>query len=324
MSAVDVTSTADGPGVGRHPPALRRGDTVALVSPCGPVLDHALLDDGIALLGSWGLDVVEGAHVRGSAGHLAGSDAQRAADLNTAIAHPDVRAVWAARGGYGLTRILDRIDWDALTADPPLIVGFSDVSALLVAAWRRAGLVTVHGHVIGRLPLQPPAAVAQLRALLFGHGGTEPLTGVPLDGAARDVVHGPLIGGNLTVLAALAGTRDQVDATGCVLLLEEVAEAPYRVDRLLTQLRHSGAFDGVAGVAVGAPVQCDPPAARPSGTFADVLADRLGDLEVPVVTDVPIGHMPDQRAVLHGGEVTLDGRDGTLLSHARLPVVDAR
>ena len=315
-----MRATADGPTIGRHPPALRSGDTVAIVSPCGPVLDHALLDDGIALLRSWGLDVVEGAHVRGSAGHLAGSDAQRVADLNAAIADRDVRAVWVTRGGYGLTRILDRVDWAALAAEPTVIVGFSDVSALLVSAWRRIGLVTVHGHVVGRLSLQRPAAVARLRALLFGSGGTEPLTGVSLDGAPREVVRGPLIGGNLTVLAALAGTRDQVDATGCVLLLEEVGEAPYRVDRLLTQLRHSGAFACVAGIAVGAPVQCDPPATQPSGTFADVLADRLGDLGVPVVTDVSIGHMPDQRAVLHGGEVTLDGRDGTLTSHARLPL----
>jgi muramoyltetrapeptide carboxypeptidase len=302
---------------------LRAGDRIAVVSPCGPVLDHAVLDRGIGVLRAWGLEVVEGPHARASTGHLAGSDDQRAADLNAAIADPGIRAAWVTRGGYGLTRILDRIDWHALARDATIIVGFSDVSALLVAAWRRLGLVTVHGPFVGWLAVQPAPVREQVRAVLFGSAGAGALTGVPLAGAPGGTVRGPLIGGNLTVLAALAGTPDQVDAGGCVLLLEEVGEAPYRIDRLLTQLRHCGTFDGVAGVVVGAPVHCDPPAARPSATFADVLIDRLGDLGVPVVTDLPIGHMPDQHAVLHGGEVTLDGAEGTLAPRSRLAVARA-
>lgn len=302
-----------------HPLALRSGDRIAVVSPCGPVLDHRLLDAAIALLSSWGLRVVEGANVRAAAGHLAGTDEQRTADLNAAIADPAVSAIWVARGGYGLTRILDGIDWAALAAHPKIIVGFSDVSALLVAAWQRIGLVTVHGPFVGRLTVQPHGVRDRLRRLLFGDPELPPLTGTPLRGAPATRVRVPLIGGNLTVLAALAGTPDAVNAAGHVLLLEEVGEAPYRVDRLLTQLRHSGALDGVAGVAVGAAVRCDPPLTRPSSTFADVIADRLGDRGIPVVTDLPIGHMPDQSAVLHGGEVTLDGAAGQLEVHDRLP-----
>lgn len=277
-----------------------------------------MLDRGIGVLRAWDLDVVEGSHVRAATGHLAGDDDHRVADLNAAIADPDVRAAWVTRGGYGLTRILDRIDWRALAADPIAIVGFSDVSALLVAAWRRIGLVTVHGPFVGRLAAQRVSVQRQVREVLLGTGAREPSTGVPLPGAPRRVVRAPLIGGNLTVLAALAGTPDRVVARGCVLLLEEVGEAPYRIDRLLTQLRHSGTLEDVAGVAVGAPVGCDPPAARPSGTFADVLADRLDDLGVPVVTGLPIGHMADQHAVLHGGDVTLDGAEGSLAVHTRL------
>ncbi|HEX6254610.1 MAG TPA: LD-carboxypeptidase [Euzebyales bacterium] len=301
------------------PHAVRAGDRVAVVSPCGPVLDHGLLDRGIALLASWGLDVVEGVHVRHSRGHLAGSDDQRTSDLNGAIADPAVRAIWIARGGYGITRILDRIDWDALARDPTLIVGFSDVTALLAAARHRLGLVGVHGHFVGRLAVQPEPAVTQLRRLVFGEDTETVLHGAALAGTPLTAVSGPLVGGNLTVLAALAGTPHRIDARGCVLLLEEVGEAPYRVDRLLTQLRDSGALDGVAGAAVGTPVRCDPPATRPSGSFSDVVADRLGELGVPVVTDLPIGHMPEQRAVLHGGRVTLDASTGLLTSHDRLP-----
>ncbi|MBW3605056.1 MAG: LD-carboxypeptidase [Actinobacteria bacterium] len=314
------TASAVGTVAATLPRALRRGDAVAVVSPCGPVLDHDLLADGIAVVRSWGLDVVEVGHVRAATGHVAGSDAQRTAALNAAIADPAVRAVWVTRGGYGLTRILDRVDWATLAADPRILVGFSDVTALFVAAWRRIGLVGVHGHFVGRLAIQPVAARERLRALLFGEVPAEPLTGVPLPGVPARVVRAPLVGGNLTVLAALAGTPDRVDAAGCVLLLEEVGEAPYRVDRLLTQLRHSDAFAGVVGVAVGAPVRCEPPVDRPSATFAAVLADRLGDLDVPVVTDLPIGHMPEQRAVLHGGAVTLDGAAGRLACHDRLAV----
>lgn len=306
------------------PPALRAGDAVAVVSPCGPVLDHEALDESVALVESWGLEVVEGANARASHGHLAGTDAQRLADLNAAIAAPDVRAIWVTRGGSGLTRILGRVDWDALAADPKVLIGFSDVSALLVAAWRRLRLVSVHGHLLGRLADQPTAAAQRLRAVVFGAAGTDVLTGATLAGAPSGRVRAPLVGGNITVLAALAGTPDGVDARGCVLLLEEVGEMPYRVDRLLTQLRASGATDGVVGVAVGAPVGCDPPVGRPSGTFAEVLADRLGDLGVPAVADLSIGHMPHQRAVLHGGEVTLDGALGTLTSWAALADADQR
>lgn len=303
----------------RVPPALRPGETVALVSPCGPVLDHAMLDEGIAVVRSWGLEVMEGAHARSATGHLAGRDAQRAADVNGAIADPQVRAVWVTRGGYGLTRILDRIAWDALADDPKIVIGFSDVTALLVTAWRRSGLVTVHGHFAGRLAVQPLPVRARLRALLTGDDdGPGTLAGARLAGTPPTRVRAPLVGGNLTVLAALAGTPDALDARGCVLLLEEVGEAPYRVDRLLTQLRNSGALDGVAGIALGAPVHCDPPTTRPSATFDEVVSDHLADLGVPVVAGLPIGHMADHRAALHGGDVTLDGQAGTVTPHARL------
>jgi muramoyltetrapeptide carboxypeptidase len=327
MSSERHTAAADPAGVRSPgavhdsvvtPPPLRRGDTVAVVSPCGPVLDHALLDDGIAQLTAWGLRVIEGRHVRKASGHLAGPDAQRLSDLNAAIADPEVRALWITRGGYGMTRILSGIDWAGLAARAKLIVGFSDVTALLVGAWQRVGLVGVHGHFVGRLTVQPAAARERLRAVLFGEDAPVVLAGNALPTGATRAVTAPLIGGNLTVLAALAGTPDAVRAPGCILLVEEVGEAPYRVDRLLTQLRHSGALDGVVGVAVGAAVRCDPPSTRPSGTFERVVADRLGGLGIPVVTGLGIGHMSDQRALLHGGTVTLDGAAGTVTCHDRL------
>ena len=297
----------------RSPRALRPGDTVAVVSPSSAVpLER--LDAGLAVLSSWGLRPVEGAHTRGVHGHLAASDAQRIADLNAAFRDPAVRAVWAARGGYGLTRIVDRLDWPALARDPKLLIGFSDVSALLLAAWQRIGLVTLHGQVVARLHLLTEPARERLRRGVFGQPAAlrEPVAGTVATAGSAERVAGRLVGGNLTILAALTGTPDQLRTRGCIVVLEEVDEVPYRIDRLLTQLRASGSLDGVAGVAVGAPVRCDPAIGERSGTFAEVVTDRLGDLGVPVLTDLPVGHVDDQVALVHGARAVLDVTRGTL------------
>lgn len=296
-------------------PALRAGDVVAVVSPSGPVSGDQL-DAGMAVLRGWGLRPVEGHHARAVHGHLAGEDELRAADLNAALTDPHVRGVWIARGGYGLTRILDRLDWRALAGDPKVIVGFSDATALLVAAWQRIALITVHGQFVGRLRLQDPTSLDWLRRLVMAGPIPGPLPALPAEPAleplAGGVAEAPLVGGNLTVLAALAGTPDQADVRGCVLLLEEVAEAPYRVDRALTQLRHAGLLDGVAGIALGEPVGCVPVPGQSSATFGEVVADRLGDLGVPVLTRLPLGHSDRQIAVAHGGRVRLDADHGEL------------
>lgn len=295
------------------PHALRPGDTVAVVGPSGPVpVDR--LDAGLAALSSWGLRPVEGTHTRDVHGHLAGTDEQRIADLNAAFRDPAVRAVWAARGGYGLSRIVDRLDWRALAADPKLLIGFSDVSALLLAAWLRVGLVTLHGPVVARLHLLAEPARERLRRGVLGQPAAlrEPVAGTVAIAGAAGRVTGRLVGGNLAVLAALAGTPDQLRTSGCIVVLEEVDEPPYRVDRLLTQLRASGAFDGVVGFAVGTPVRCDPPIGARSATFDEVVADRLGDLGVPVLVDLPVGHVDDQVALVHGAQAVLDVTRGTL------------
>jgi muramoyltetrapeptide carboxypeptidase len=298
-----------------HPPALRPGDAVAVVSPSSAVpIDR--LEAGLAVLASWGLHPVEGRHARAVHGHLAGSDEWRVADLNAAFRDPAVRAVWAARGGYGLTRILHLLDWPALATHPKLLIGFSDVTALLLAAWQRIGLRTLHGQVVARLHLLTDAARDRLRRTAFGDPTVldDEVVGTVVAGTAgggSTPTAGPLVGGNLAVLASLAGTPDQLRADGCILLLEEVDEAPYRVDRLLTQLRGSGALDGAAGMAVATPVRCAAPGVR-SATFDEVVRDRLGDLGVPLLTDLPLGHIDDQFALVHGATAELDMTRGTL------------
>lgn len=298
-----------------RPPALRRGDRVVVVAPSMPVFRDQL-DAGCAALRDAGFDVRLGAHVHAVHGHLAGTDQERLHDLNDALRDPDVRAVWIGRGGYGLTRILEGVDWDALTADPKLLIGFSDVTALHTSAWRRLRLLTVHGQFAGRMHLvaQHPDAHRHLLDLVTGRTGPGPLP--PLGASARGVVpgvaEGPLVGGNLAVLASMVGTPDQLDAHGAVVLLEDVNEPPYKLDRALTQLRDAGVLDGVAGIVLGEWVACDPPEGRWSATADETAAERLGDLGVPVLAGLPVGHVDRHLALAHGARVAVDSRAGEL------------
>lgn len=298
-----------------RPPPLAPGDTVAVVAPSMPVFRDQLAA-GCASLEDAGFDVRLGAHVHGVHGHLAGTDDERLQDLNAAIRDPEVRAVWVGRGGYGLTRILEGIDWAALERDPKLLIGFSDVTALHAAAWRRLRLLTVHGQFAGRMHLvaEHPDAHRHLLDLVMGRSGVGALPTLGAD--ARTVVggtaEGPLVGGNLAVLASLVGTPDQVDARGCVLLLEDVNEPPYKLDRSLTQLRGAGVFDGVAGIVLGEWVACEPPEGRWSASAEETAAERIADLGVPVLAGVPVGHVDRQLALPHGARVILDADETTL------------
>lgn len=297
----------------RLPAPLAPGDRIAVVAPCSPVLDGQL-PQAMAALRGWGFEPVAMAHVGDRRGHLAGTDDTRVADLEAAFRDEELRAVWIARGGYGATRIAERVDWRALGADPKPLIGFSDATALLQAAWRHLRLVTVHGPFASAIPdpATAPRPAEHLRRLLLGRLAPGPLpveSGGPttISGGAAE---GPLLGGNLAVLSAMVGTPQQPDLEEAVVLLEDINEAPYRIDRMLTQLRGAGCLAGIAGVALGAFTGCQPPDNRPSATVDEVLSERLGDLGVPVLAGLPFGHRPDQLALPHGARVRLDADAG--------------
>ncbi|WP_319463335.1 LD-carboxypeptidase [Micromonospora sp. RTP1Z1] len=295
-----------------RPPVLRPGDTVMLVSPSGPTRPERVAR-GVELLTGWGLRPVLAPNAYARQGYLAGGDERRAADLNTAFADPEVRGVLCTRGGYGAQRVVDLIDMAAVRRDPKVVAGFSDITALQFALWRGARLAGVHGPGAAWLDERTPLHSAEsLHAALMT---TEPVTvaavaaeetfGVRVPGRAV----GPLLGGNLCLITASIGTPDMPDLTGAVLLVEEVQEPPYKVDRMLTQLRRCGALDGVAGVAVGQFTDC---ADGWETTVADVLGERLGDLGVPVLGGLPIGHGVGQLTVPVGTRAVLDADAGTL------------
>jgi muramoyltetrapeptide carboxypeptidase len=295
-----------------RPPALRPGDVVAVVAPSSPV-PPALLAAGVEQLTQWGLTVRVAPHVLDHAHDdiLAGHDASRAQDLQEAWSDPAVRAILCARGGYGATRLLDRLDWTALRRESAkVLVGSSDITALHQAVAQHLDVVTLFAPMVATGVFADPrrrdqSAVESLRSCLFAEA--DDVVRLQASGPQLGVeraVRGVVTGGTLTLLAALAGTAHLRPAHETIVALEDVGEPPYRVDRMLTQLRQCGWFDGVRGIAVGSFWEC--------GDVRPVLADRLGDLGVPIVCGFPFGHGDQQATLPLGVEATLDPQQRTL------------
>lgn len=296
-------------------PALAAGDRVAVVAPSGPLLDDEAFRSGLAVLEAWDLDAVLMPNLHAQTGHLAGDDHDRAADVNSALRDPSIRAIWAARGGYGAGRIADLLHWQALRDDPKVLVGFSDITALLIAAWERTRLVTFHGPSVSSLRgIDGTGAGVHLQRLVSSTSAVgEVAWGADAPRCLSEGVgEGRLLGGNLALLCSLLGTVDEPDTRGAVLFFEEVGEAPYRIDRMLIQLLRAGLLDEIEGLVVGRPVSCDPPVGRPSATAAEVIEDILADLGIPTIVDAPIGHHTGQIALPVGVTARLDAEAGRL------------
>ena len=287
------------------PAMLPVGARIAVISPSGN-FDPARLEAGLAILRAWGyapelLPGVGRAHR-----YLAGTDDERLADLARAL-RGGWDAVWAVRGGYGMNRLLGRLPWEDLGSSP--FLGFSDGTGLLNALAAR-GRPAVHAPVLTHLgDIADAASREHLRALLAG----EPLAPLVGTRVCRGSAEGPLVGGNLCVLASLCGTPWQIRAHGCIVLLEEVGETPYKVDRLVTQLLDAGCFDGAVGVALGSFLGGEPPEGA-DWTLLDVLEERLAPLGIPVIANLPVGHGPANRAFVVGGEGRIVGNQ-LLLGH---------
>ncbi|WP_440830215.1 S66 peptidase family protein [Pseudomonas fragariae (ex Marin et al. 2024)] len=295
-----------------HPRALRPGDAVALVSPAGPV-DPGKIQAAVAVLEGWGLRPRVYPHALGSYSFYSGTDEQRLADLNAALADPEIRAVLCTRGGYGVQRIVQQVDMDAVRRDPKLVTGFSDITALHGALWNHARLATIHGPVASQLE-RGGLFVSGMRHVLMSTepvllkaDAASPTAGVRTAGSAQ----GLLLGGNLCILDTSVGTPFMPDLSGAILLIEEVNEPAYRVDRMLTHLGNCGILASLAGIAVGEFT----PAANTGRTIspADVLLERLGSLGIPVLGGLPVGHGDLNQAVPLGTQAILDADAGTLL-----------
>lgn len=299
----------------QRPRRLRRGDTVAIVAPAGPVPED-LLDIGIGILESWGLRVHEGKHLRdrhSQLKYLAGSDADRASDLQQAWCDPAIRGVFCARGGYGSMRILDHLDWQAMAnAEPKVFAGSSDITAIHDALVARLDVVTVLSAMVATQAFATQEATREhLRRTVFEPETvtivTRSTAGALVPGRARGVTYG----GNLSVLAGTLGTDQQgFRPSRGIALLEDVTEKPYQLDRFVTQLLRSGFFSNATGIALGSWTDCGP-----GEEVEAVMRDRLGQLGVPIIWELGFGHCANQRTIPLGmaAEIDTDARRLTLL-----------
>lgn len=289
------------------PPRLRPGDTVAVCAPAGPV-DATRLDAGVAVLEGRYRVRFERERLLERDGFFAGSDARRAAELDRAFADPEVRAVVMARGGYGLTRILPLVDHRALAGDPIPVVGFSDGTALLSWSLVAAGVRSIHGPVVGQLGgLDDVDHQALFDLLERPEPPGEIASGLRIVGAeAEGEVSGALIGGNLCLLSHLIATPWIPPLDGALLLIEEVGERPYAIDRYLTHLFSAGLLSGVRGVVVGDFVGCGEPKIEDSPDALAVIDERLRHFGLPGVVVPGIGHGDGNRALPFGGRASID------------------
>jgi muramoyltetrapeptide carboxypeptidase len=285
-------------------PTLSPGDALRIVAPSGP-FDEASFDAGVAFLRTR-YEVRVDDEVRAKKGYLAGDDPRRLAELRRALDEEGTRAIVCARGGFGATRLLEGLDVAQVKRARKLLVGFSDVTALH-ATWARAQVGSLHGPMVAWLGRANDDARADWVAALEGRTlhvrGLRPIV--------RGRAQGVLLGGNLAVLASLVGTPYAPPLHGAVLFLEEVGEAPYRIDRMLTQLRHARWFDGVRAIVVGDLVRCAP--GEHGVSAEEVLSERLGDLGVPVLTGLRSGHGETNHTLPLGARVVVDADLGTLV-----------
>jgi muramoyltetrapeptide carboxypeptidase len=288
------------------PPPLQPGDRLLVINPSGTLREPDAFFDGLEIWRQQGYTLELSPQIEGRWGYLAGTDAERRLAFLSGLKRPEIRGILCGRGGYGGARLLEDWHWPT-DIDPKWLIGFSDVTALLWS-YAQQGVAGLHGPVLTTLSAEPDWSRQRLFATVAGQPLAQ-LTGRPL---VAGKVRGILLPANLTVATHLLATPVQPDLSKVILAFEDVSEAPYRIDRLLTQWRTSGAFKKVKGIALGRFSDCHAPAHIPSLTISEVLQDRLSDLGIPIVADLPFGHQGENAVLPVGTQVTLDGAQGLL------------
>jgi muramoyltetrapeptide carboxypeptidase len=306
------------------PKALKPGDTVALVTPSTEVIDPDRLALAAKTLKYFGLRVKMGKNVGRRSVDYAGSVSARLDDLHTMFSDPTVDAIFAVRGGYGSAHLLDKLDYSLIRKNPKIFLGYSDITAMHLAIYKKAGLVTFHGPVA--VSSYTDYTQAAFRKAVFDNKPIGRLTNPQESNLLRPEhnlravnggrASGPLIGGNLSLVAATMGTEYEIDTRGKILFLEDVDEQPYSVDRMLTHLRLAGKLDGAAGIVFGECADCAPRDYKPSFaspySLGEVVDNLLGSLKIPVLYGLTIGHTADQLTLPMGVRATLDADKGFL------------
>lgn len=328
------------------PKRLRKSATIGLISPAGS-LDGEDLEKSVRNLTDFGFKVKVGKNAAKTNGYLAGTDRERLADLHWAFADREIDAIWCSRGGYGASRLLPFVDFNLIKRNPKILIGYSDITALHLAIYEKCGLVSFHGPVAASTfspysqkhclellmnPLKPyTVELAQYNLPVPPSAPTEPPNQETETSETRDTIslreanlykteiitggicRGRIVGGNLTLLATLAGTPFALkDIKDKILFIEDVNEQPYRIDRMLTQIRQSVDLRKAAGIALGVFKGCNPRGDAPTQSLLDVLRDHLGSLGIPVIYGLSFGHIRDQFTIPLGITAQLDTEKATV------------
>ena len=287
------------------PPGLRPGDLIGIISPAGLVEKSELKPD-LELLESSGFRIHVAPHVYDRQGYLAGDDEARLSDLHDMFRDTEIRAIFCARGGYGTLRLLDKIDYDLIREHPKIIVGYSDITALLMAINKKTGLITFHGPMVrGFSSLQGSSRESLFKLI----SSDQPVSFSPVAGNSliSGSATGPLMGGNLSLICYVVGTPFLPSLDGCILFIEDKGEPLYRIDRMLTHLSLAGQLKRIAGLIGGEFMECgDPPAVD------DLLNTAASDLKIPLITGFPVGHGMYNTALPLGIPARLDADSMTL------------
>jgi muramoyltetrapeptide carboxypeptidase len=302
------------------PPRLKVGDTVGLINPASPI-DPKDIEQVKQTLAGLGLKVKLGAHIFDRYGYLAGTDANRAADVNAMFADSSVRAILTLRGGWGCNRILPLLNYDRYRTSPKILMGYSDITALLLAIYARSGIVTFHGPV--GTSTWNEFTVDYVRRILFNgeavtlqnpspNSANLTTTLTRIQTITPGNVRGKLVGGNLSVLTAMIGSNYLPSWQKTILFVEEIGEDPYRIDRMLTQLKLANILPQIAGFVFGQCTDCVPKDQDDSLTLAQVLRDHIHPLGIPAWYGSTIGHIKDKFTVPIGVDVEIDANRGTI------------
>lgn len=310
------------------PPRLKAGDKLAIVAP-GSYISEEELQDSIKNLNELGFETTYSEKILLQSGYFAGTDKDRAEDLMEKFSDKNVKGIVCARGGYGCSRILPLLDYDAIRSNPKVLIGYSDVTALLYGIYQKSGLISFHGPVgtstfndytvsnFNKVLINPE------RTSLFNNstsGDDENVYGVITIKKGKG--KGRLVGGNLSIIVSLIETEYDVDYSDKIIFIEEIGEEPYRIDRMLTQMIQSGKFNNAAGIMMGIFRKCEvkkeSDLTSKSFTLLEVLMDRLGNLKVPVVYGMSFGHVNDKFTIPFGAlaELDADKQTFTLLEKA--------
>lgn len=287
------------------PEYLKKGDTVAILATARKI-DEATLEPAKKLLESWGLNVVIGRSVGKEENQLAGPDWLRATDFQDMIDNPSIKAIWAAKGGYGTVRIIDRIDFTKFKKKPKWVVGFSDVT-VLHSHINNMGIETLHAMMAVSAKSATPEAKESLRRSLFG----QPLqyTIAANEHNRNGKAKGEIVGGNLSVLYSIMGSKSQIDFKGKILFIEDLDEYLYHIDRMMMNLKRNGWFEGVKAVVVGGMTEMNDNDIPWGKDAQEIIQDILKDYKFPVIYGFPAGHIKDNRALILGKTVTIDATD---------------